>query len=362
MQRLVRLISVADIWLLQTRTPVKEIAYWIGMLGIGSVFLANVYMMQTIQFMGDKLWKWDLVKDNEWVYAAVILAVCQLIYIADTILLIRKKAAQYADLLTYLNEMTFWVIVSYYGFRFSNQASCSDGLNIFACAYNGKVREGRWPLLWILPVCKLTIDIGLFIIFRFVQKRLISHGHGQSVAGLLLDIQYLLVSLWFGGYAFNLEARSILAKREFYEARHVFIVVFSIAMTLPFIAIACVVLAVYDFQRSFWFRALSRLMAGVWCCVGFATALVLDASLGDFEAGLIDVIKGLTIVLVALATSYAVINVYFKIKTKDDSYISFDKSRALPITERMPIFIHSAHLRNTILPQSGAERENLGEA
>lgn len=361
MERHIRYISIADCWLLQTRTPAKEIAFWIGLLGAGSVFAANIFQMHTIEFMGDKLWKWDLLKDSEWVFAAVILAACQIIYLADTVYLVKKKAARYLDFATYLNELVFWTIVSIFGFRFSNRTDCADGLNVFACVFNGQLRDGRWPHLWILPVCKLAVDISLFTIFRFVQKRPISHGHGQSIVGILLDVQYLLVSLWIGRHAFTMEARDILAKREFYVARHVLGVLFSVGMTLPIVAVSCVLLAMYDFHRSYWFAALSRLAAGVWCCIAFAIAFVLDASLGDIDASYINVIKGLWITLLAIAASYAIVRVYFKIKAKYDPYLAYSQMKTLPPTERLPVLVASNFIKPVKKPTFDVERQSLGE-
>lgn len=344
-------------WLFQTRTPVKEVAFWCGWLTAASIFTRYMFQATTIDFNGEKIYKADIVKDNEYREVAVVLGACQMLYLIDSLVMAWKKGANYIDSLTYINELAFWTIVAIYGFLFDGSKSCDLGLNIFPCVFRTEIRLGRWPFLWILPTVKLVVDLILFIFFRFWQKRLISYSHGQSVVGILLDVQYLLVSLWISDNFASSDTKTILSKKEIYDAKLVFVILFKASMAAPLAIIFCVMLAYFDFKRGFKMRGTQWTIGAVGAFIAFLMAFFLDATIGSITAEYREVCQGLCTAFICIAGIYALLNIYFKFKTGYGPYLQYFNLKTYPALEKCPILLCSQPIGRAIPSSSGSQPE-----
>lgn len=328
-------------WLFQTRTPAKEIAFWIGWLTAASIFTNNLYQSNTLMLNGEKLYKTDIVKDFEYREAAVVLATCQVIYLIDTIILAYKKAANYLDCTTYIIEIAFWAIIASYGFLFDGSKPCEQEVNIFTCVFRAEIKKGRWPYLWILPAIKLTLDFGLFLYFRFWQKRLISYSHGQSIVGLLLDVQYLLVILWISDDFATSDTSTIVSRREIYDAKLVFVILFKGSMAAPLTIIFCGFLARFEFGRGYRARGVQWSIGAVTSALGFILAFLLDATIGSITAEYLEECRALCTVFICLAGLYGLLNAYFKLRAGYQPYLQYFTLKMYPVTEKSPLLLCS---------------------
>lgn len=328
-------------WLFQTRTPAKEIAFWAGSITALIVFTIRLYQTYTIDFNGERLYKNDIVKDHEYREVALVLGVCSLVYLIDTAILAYKKAAHYVDCLTYLNEAVFWALITAYGFLFDGSLPCESGKNIFPCVFQTEVRLGRWPYIWIIPMIKLIVDSSLLMYFRFWQKRLISYSHGQSIAGILLDVQYLLVTLWVSDNFGGADTKSIITRREIYDAKLIFVILFKGSMAMPIFIIFCGMLANFEFRRGRKAKALTWVVGALGAAVVFIFAFFLDATLGSLTAHYLEVCRALCIVLICFSGIYGISNIYFKLKTGYAPYILYFTLKAYPAIEKSPMLVTS---------------------
>lgn len=319
-----------------TRTFLKEIIYWTSMFLCGAIYLYNIIDASTIDcnFWGEGLtscFTRDLIRNREYAFAALIMLFKHIGYTVDTFLLLRQKVARPLDFATNLNHILFWIIMFLFGVNFTSLNGCS-GENIFVVTclanFTPYSQESRWPALWLAGLIKLVVDIALFIVFHFVQKRRLSVSHGQAVSVILLDIQYFLVTLWMNNKWENPNSYIGLGRRYIYDAKILFIVIFIIGLVggLGF-GVICTIFGVREIQGKNVFRQKNKkrgilmlLMAAFWfLCIIYV--FVFDGTAGQVKASYKVLLVLMTLLMMILLSVYGVFNIIAK---KDLKFTGFD--------------------------------------
>ena len=353
LQAIVERIGKIESWCMMTRNWVKELAYGISMVACGAILLINEFkvLSNTANFFGADIFTVDLLKDQNYTPAAMIICIANVIYLLDTIILIRKKQGLWIDCCTFTTEIVFWAIVFSFGIQFSSNTECSTQTNIFPCMYGTSVYPGRWPLFMIVPIVKLVIDCALFGYFRLVQKRTVSLSHGQSVCGLLLDVQYLLCILWFGNAIGYQPPDWVLANSQLYVSRHVLGVVFAGLMCSPLCIFASFMLAGFEYSRKNKLRSVQLCLLGLFFSVAFVFGLALDGVAGQVSSKNIGYLIGLTISMMVLGGLHCLANAYQKFRNREcyNQYII----KASPLqTEQQPMLIFTTKIEKQTVPQN----------
>ena len=315
MRKLILFIAEWESLIFPTRSFIKEIAYWVSLLVASIVLLVNIIDSSTITVQGTKLFSQDIVRNKEYVVAAFAMLAKHITYTVDTYLLLQRKVARPLDFLTNANHIVFWIVIIIFGCLYSSYLC---GENIFPCVgvVSGKItnNDSRWPLIWLAAMAKLIIDVVLFIIFHFVQKRRLSVAHGQAVSVLVLDIQYLLVCLWFN----HKWSSPALKPTYYYDAKVLFIVIFIVGLLGIVFAVVCFMLGYHEWKGTSVSnmrnkkRAILISLMGLWWVLAFLYVLLFDGTAGNFKAKYQLLLFLLTLVMVVIGAVYGVFNILAK--------------------------------------------------
>lgn len=324
--RMARWISSLDKICFETRAPVKEAALWLGTTGAGIVCIVNFFMTPTMKLFDEEIMKRDILKDNDYFPAAICLAVGQIFYIGECAYLVfKRKVGHWMDLSTPIIEFAFWVIISCFGVLLTTSDDCDNGMQIFTCQKNGRSRENRWPNFWIIALCKLVIDASLFVYFWLIKRRSCSLTHGQTLSRLLLDTQYLLISLWFGEYIERPPITKILSTRKFYNAKVLFNPLFIGILLAPLYIVASLILLLIDCKRKHYVKGFSWLVIASFWGVMFSFVFLFDAVAGEVSATYFLAMKVVCIVAVSVYGFYGLVNTLLKSLTGYGPYIKMAK-------------------------------------
>lgn len=340
MQKLIFFIADWEPRIFPTRTFIKEIAYWVSLLVASIVLLVNIIDTSTVTINGTKYFSQDLVRNKEYVVAAFAMLGKHVVYTVDTFLLLQRKVARPEDFITNANHIIFWIIIIIFGCQFSSYI-CSE--NIFPCVN----RDSRWPYIWLAALAKLVVDIGLFIYFQIVCKRRLSVGHGQAVSVIVLDIQYLLVCLWFNHNWSKPEIKSTY----YYDAKVLFIVIFIVGMLGIVFAAICGLLACHEWRGTSFSgvrdkrRSILMWLMCLWWVLAFLYCLCFDGTAGNYKATYQLLLFLLTLVMIIIGGIYGVFNIIAKrnleytgydVNTSSNRSFAYGASQAPPQSQHVP--------------------------
>lgn len=318
MSKIITLVSEYESLVFPTRTFVKEIAYWGSLLVAAIVFMINILDASTIQCLDKTCFTQDIIRNKEYAIAAIAFLLKHIVYTIDTYLLLKRKVAQPVDFATNLNHIIFWIIMVLFAVSFTS-LECNNN-NIFKCGAtisNGGLAykySSRWPLIWIAPLLKLVVDLGLFIYFHFIQKRRLSVAHGQAVSVLVLDLQYFLSCLHF-----NDNWASIKVSQDyFYDAKVLFLVIFIVGFVGLGFATVCIILGINEWKGTNsggvknTKRSLLLFMIAAFWVLSFVYIFVFDGTAGCVKATYKTLLFLLTLVLFLIGAVYGVFNILAK--------------------------------------------------
>jgi hypothetical protein len=352
MQKLTTYIALYEPMIFPTRSFIKEITYWVTLLVASIVLLVNIVDTKTVTIANTKYFVQDIVASKEYLIAAIAMLIKHIVYTVDTFLLLNRKVARPLDFLTNVNHILFWVLIIVFGGLWTS-AGCVADKNIVPCQYsnNGKIvyRDSRWPHIWIAALIKLIVDIVLFIVFQIVQKRRLSVAHGQTVSVIVLDIQYLLVCLWFN---FNWSKPKATAN-ESYDAKVLFIVIFIVGIVGIFFAIVCFILAYLECKgrnslgRRNTTRTVVNSLMGLWWIIAFFYIFVFDATAGNVKSNYQILLFIMTLALIVIGLIYGGFNIWAKKNlqyTGHDLNNSNSRSFAGPTPQNQSVAAYSGQM------------------
>ena len=318
MSKIIQLVSEYESLVFPTRTFVKEIAYWGSLLVASVVYMINILDASTAKCLDKTCFTQDIVRNKEYAIAAIAFLIKHIVYTVDTYLLLKRKVAQPVDFATNLNHIIFWIIMTLFAVSFTS-LECNDN-NIFKCGAtvsNGGLTykfNSRWPLIWIAPVFKLLVDIGLFIYFHFVQKRRLSVAHGQAVSVLVLDLQYFLSCLHFNDHWASVKFNP----DYYYDAKVLFLVIFIVGILGLGFAVVCIILGVNEWKGTNsggvknTKRSMLLFMIAAFWILSFIYLFVFDGTAGCYKATYKILLFLLTLVLIIIGGVYGVFNIIAK--------------------------------------------------
>lgn len=308
MQKLIVFIAEWEPLIFPTRTFTKEIAYWVSLLVASIVLLVNIVDTSTrVGSDNARYFSQDMVANKEYVIAAFAMLGKHVAYTVDTFVLLQRKVARPEDFATNANHIVFWLIIVIFGCMFS---SYTCGENIFPCGN----QDSRWPVVWLAALFKLIIDIVLFVYFQIVRKRRLSVAHGQTVSVLVLDIQYLLVCLWFNYNWSKPQAKATY----YYDAKVLFIVVFIVGMLGLAFMVVCLILGYHEWKGTSLTgvrnkkRAILVWLMALWWLLAFLFCFCFDGTAGVYKATYQILLFIMLLVMIIIGSVYGVFNILAK--------------------------------------------------